>query len=91
LACGGARAGEPRLILADEPTANLDSRRSGEIVALLRELAREQNAAVLLVTHDPDAAGAADRVLRLRDGRLDLDLDTGAHAGIDTEHSRERS
>jgi len=99
VAIARALAGEPRLILADEPTANLDSQRSGEIVALLREIAREQNAAVLLVTHDPDAAGAADRVLRLRDGRLDLHIDTEASAGIDTsasagidaEHGRERS
>ncbi len=71
VAIARALAGEPRLILADEPTANLDSRRSREIVTLLSELASEQNAGVLLVTHDPDAAAAADRVLRLRDGCLD--------------------
>ncbi len=61
---------EPRLILADEPTANLDTRRSAEIIALLRELARGQGRGVLLVTHDVEAAEAADRVLMLRDGRV---------------------
>ena len=66
-----ALAGDPHLILADEPTANLDSRRSSEIIALLGGLAREQERAVLLVTHDAQAAAAADRVLQLRDGQLD--------------------
>jgi putative ABC transport system ATP-binding protein len=70
VALAAALAGEPRLVLADEPTANLDSQRSGEIVALLHELSREDGRAVLLVTHDAQAAAAADRVLRLRDGRL---------------------
>jgi len=65
-------AAEPKLILADEPTANLDSERSREIVGLLAQLAHERSAGVLLVTHDPEAAAAADRVLALRDGRLDL-------------------
>jgi len=65
-----ALAGEPRLILADEPTANLDSHRSAEVVGLLREIAREQGAAVLLVTHDSNAAASADRSLVLRDGRV---------------------
>jgi putative ABC transport system ATP-binding protein len=70
VALARALAGEPRLVLADEPTANLDSQRSREIVALLRELSREGGRAVLLVTHDAEAAGEADRVLRLRDGLL---------------------
>jgi putative ABC transport system ATP-binding protein len=70
VALARALAGEPRLVLADEPTANLDSQRSSEIVALLHELSREDGRAVLLVTHDAQAAAAADRVLRLRDGRL---------------------
>jgi putative ABC transport system ATP-binding protein len=65
-----ALAGHPRLILADEPTANLDSERSRETIALLARLAREDGAGVLLVTHDPEIAHAADRVIRLRDGRL---------------------
>jgi putative ABC transport system ATP-binding protein len=64
LACG------PKLILADEPTGSLDSQRSREIVALLGELAREQGAGVLLVTHDAEAAEMADRRLRIRDGLL---------------------
>jgi putative ABC transport system ATP-binding protein len=71
VALARALAGEPRLVLADEPTANLDSQRSGEIVALLHELSRQDGRAVLLVTHDAQAAGAADRVLRLRDGRIE--------------------
>jgi putative ABC transport system ATP-binding protein len=63
-------AAEPTLILADEPTGNLDSARSAEIVELLRSIARERQAAVLLVTHDLDAAALADRSLMLRDGKL---------------------
>ncbi len=58
-------------MLADEPTGNLDTRRGGETLALLRQVAGERGVAVLLVTHDPLAAAAADRVLTLRDGRLD--------------------
>jgi putative ABC transport system ATP-binding protein len=69
VAVARALAGEPALILADEPTANLDSERSAELVALLSELAGEGRA-VLLVTHDQEAAAGADRVLALRDGRL---------------------
>jgi putative ABC transport system ATP-binding protein len=73
VAIARALAGEPTLILADEPTANLDSERSAQIVALLGELAGEHGKAVLLVTHDPEAAGVADRVLALRDGRVQGD------------------
>jgi putative ABC transport system ATP-binding protein len=70
VAIARALAGEPKLILADEPTGNVDSRRSREIVELLGELAREGGASVLLVTHDGEAAAIADRCLTLRDGRL---------------------
>jgi putative ABC transport system ATP-binding protein len=70
VAIARALAGEPRLILADEPTGNLDSRRSAEVVELLRRIAREREAAVVLVTHDGEAAALADRRLTLRDGRL---------------------
>jgi putative ABC transport system ATP-binding protein len=64
---------EPSLLLADEPTGSLDSQRSREVLALLRELCRERGVAVVLVSHDPLAAAYADRVLALRDGKL------GAH------------
>jgi putative ABC transport system ATP-binding protein len=70
VAVAAALAGEPRLILADEPTGSLDSTRSRQIVELLRDVAHEQGAAVLLVTHDTEAARLADARLTLRDGRL---------------------
>ncbi len=60
----------PRLLLADEPTGSLDSRRGREVLELLRELCRERGIAVVLVSHDPIAARYADRVLELRDGRF---------------------
>jgi putative ABC transport system ATP-binding protein len=61
---------DPKLVLADEPTGNLDSQRGGEVLSLLQETCRERGAAVVLVTHDPQAASYADRVRTLRDGRL---------------------
>jgi len=61
---------EPRLVLADEPTGSLDSRRGAEVLALLSELCEERGVAMLLVTHDPQAARFAHRVHALRDGRL---------------------
>jgi putative ABC transport system ATP-binding protein len=65
-----ALACDPKLILADEPTGNLDSARSREIVQLLRSVAHQNSACVLLVTHDREAASLADRRLVLRDGRI---------------------
>jgi putative ABC transport system ATP-binding protein len=70
VAIARALAGEPRLLLADEPTGNLDTARSAEILALLREVCHERAIPALLVTHDPEAADHVDRVLTLRDGRL---------------------
>jgi putative ABC transport system ATP-binding protein len=70
VAIARALAGEPKLILADEPTGNLDSARSLQTVQLLGELAHERGAAVVLVTHDPEAARLADRRYTLRDGSL---------------------
>jgi putative ABC transport system ATP-binding protein len=61
---------EPSLLLADEPTGSLDTQRSREVLELLRELCRERGVACVLVSHDPLAAGYADRVLALRDGKL---------------------
>ena len=71
VAIARALANGPRLVLADEPTGSLDTRRGSETLVLLRRVSRERGVAVLLVTHDPQAAATADRVLTLRDGRLD--------------------
>jgi putative ABC transport system ATP-binding protein len=73
-----ALSSEPKLLLADEPTGSLDSQRSREVLELLRELCREREVAVVLVSHDPQAAAYADRVLALRDGKLtDYDPEQG--------------
>ena len=65
-----ALAGEPRLILADEPTAALDSHSGRQAVELIRQMAREQGCTVLMVTHDVRILDIADRVVRMEDGRL---------------------
>jgi putative ABC transport system ATP-binding protein len=70
VAIARALAGDPRLILADEPTGNLDSARSMEIVELLHAIAGERGAGVVLVTHDSEAAALADRRYLMRDGTL---------------------
>lgn len=65
-----ALATEPRLVLADEPTGTLDTQRTREVLALLRELCEERHMAIVLATHDPQAAMFADQVHELRDGRI---------------------
>lgn len=71
VAIARALANNPRIILADEPTAALDSKRAGLVMDLLKKLAREQNAAVIAVTHDEKIFDRFDRMYLLRDGRLD--------------------
>jgi putative ABC transport system ATP-binding protein len=70
VAIAKALSTDPGLLLADEPTGNLDTRRGREVLTLLSDLCRERQTAVLLVTHDPQAAAFADRALAMRDGRL---------------------
>ena len=70
VAIARALAHSPRLILADEPTGNLDSSTSELILALLRNIATQQNTTILMATHSAEAASIADRVIRLRDGRV---------------------
>ncbi len=65
-----ALANDPQLILADEPTANLDSKHGRDVVVLLRDIAREQGRTVVIVSHDHRIREVADRVLWLEDGRL---------------------
>ncbi len=70
VAIARALAAHPRLLLADEPTAALDSRTGRDVVVLLHGLAKEQGCGVLMVTHDPRILDLADRVLRMEDGRV---------------------
>jgi putative ABC transport system ATP-binding protein len=75
VAIARALVGEPRLLLADEPTGNLDSARTREILALLRDVCHERGIPGLLVTHDAEAIPFVDRTLTLRDGCLLEGLD----------------
>lgn len=70
VAIARALTGHPKLIMADEPTASLDSRSGHTVIALLRSLAKEQGCTVLMVTHDPRILDIADRVAYLEDGVL---------------------
>lgn len=71
VAIARALAAGSEIILADEPTGNLDSENSRNIVEILQKLAHENNRCVIIVTHDPVIAEAADVVLRMRDGKLE--------------------
>lgn len=70
VAVARAIAAEPRLVLADEPTANLDSATGLALVELMKRLNREARITVLIATHDPMIMGQADRVVRLKDGQV---------------------
>jgi len=70
VACARALAGQPEIIFGDEPTGNLDSRSSGEVLSILRAAVDEFDQTVVIVTHDPRAASFADRVVFLADGRI---------------------
>ena len=70
VAIARALAGDPPIVLADEPTANLDSQVGAQVLEMFRDLARRENRALLIVTHDPKVRAIADRVVLIRDGRL---------------------
>jgi energy-coupling factor transport system ATP-binding protein len=70
-----ALAHEPRIFLADEPTGELDAETADQVYALVGELVREHNCTTLLVSHDPESAKVADRIIRIRDGRVSEEWD----------------
>lgn len=70
VAIARALVNEPAIILADEPTGNLDSQSGEEIMNLFKKLHREQGLTVIMVTHDPDVAAQTERVIRVKDGRV---------------------
>jgi putative ABC transport system ATP-binding protein len=70
---GRALMNNPALLLADEPTGNLDSENSKEIVSLLRKFNKENNQTVIIITHDERIALSADRVITIEDGRITKD------------------
>lgn len=74
VACARAIMARPAVIFADEPTGNLDSRSSREVLGFLKDSVREYGQTIVMVTHDPRAASYADRVLVLADGRITRDL-----------------
>ena len=73
IAVGRALMNDPALILADEPTGNLDSRNGAEVMDLFETLCRENGATLIVVTHDERIAARADRVIRIEDGRITSD------------------
>jgi putative ABC transport system ATP-binding protein len=68
----------PAVVLADEPTGNLDSRAGGQILRLMRDLNQDEGVTIVMVTHDPSAAAIADRIVFLRDGRVHEQVDGGS-------------
>ena len=71
VAVARALVAEPTVLFADEPTGNLDSKSSAEVIELLREASDAYGQTIVMVTHDPNAAEAADRVVYLADGRVE--------------------
>jgi putative ABC transport system ATP-binding protein len=81
VAIARALVNQPRVLLADEPTGNLDSRTSEEIMQIVRELHEHQRLTVVLVSHDPGVASFAERVIALRDGEIIADQPTPRRGG----------
>ncbi|MHB1959205.1 MAG: ABC transporter ATP-binding protein [Acidobacteriaceae bacterium] len=80
VAIARALIGRPAIVLADEPTGNLDSKNSDAVLAVLRRSNQELKQTVMMITHNPDAAAIGDRVLHMRDGEL---LDAETHAALE--------
>ena len=85
VAIARALVGEPRLVLADEPTGNLDSANGREVLNVLERLNRERGVAVVLVTHDAEVAARATRLIRMRDGVVVSDTQTAESQTAETQ------
>ncbi|MCI9421832.1 MAG: ABC transporter ATP-binding protein [Dorea sp.] len=70
VAIARALAGKPAIVLADEPTGNLDSRTSDEVIELLKVTSRKYSQTIVMITHNPEIAAQADRCIRIEDGRI---------------------
>src|SRR5207253_9206762 len=70
VAIARALANHPRLVLADEPTGDLDTQTGAEVVQLMHSMAKQEGSSVVVVTHDPVVAERADRLVEMRDGRI---------------------
>ncbi len=84
VAIARALAGNPQVVLADEPTGNLDTKRSVEIMELLRDLNRREGLTIIMVTHEDDMAQFADRLIWMVDGRIERDGPTKRHEAAAT-------
>jgi putative ABC transport system ATP-binding protein len=82
VACARALAGRPEVIFADEPTGNLDSRAGAEVLAFLRDSVGDFGQTIVMVTHDPNAAASADRVIFLADGEIVDELHAPTQSAI---------
>ncbi len=81
VAIARALSNDPPVLLADEPTGNLDSKAGQRVLQMLREVQRGRGVTLVLVTHDPAIAGAADRIVRMLDGRIDeADVEPGVRS-----------
>jgi len=89
VAIARALVNSPSLLLADEPTGNLDSRNAAEILELLAELRQRTAVTIILATHDPQVAARCDRLLRLRDGAVADDI--SLHGGYPAEEAIRRA
>ena len=85
VAIARALIGRPAIVLADEPTGNLDSKNSDAVLAVLRRSNQELKQTVMMITHNPEAAAVGDRILHMRDGEL---LDAQTHAALEANSAK---
>ena len=79
VAIARALATKPAIILADEPTGNLDTKGSQNVINLLKDLAKQYNQTLIVITHDPDVANMADRIIKIGDGKIIKGSDSNAN------------